>query len=105
MEEFQYPYTEYYGVESPCTVPVGQASKVEISGFVKLAEMKTALEDVQEFEIFFGAASVTDKLSLYTHVPVLLEACGHKEKPVAKAASALLTTMYAAHLSCQQVPH
>jgi len=36
MEEHQYPYTEYYGVESSCAVPSG-ASKVQISGFVKLA--------------------------------------------------------------------
>jgi cathepsin L len=36
FEEFQYPYTEYYGVESSCAVPQGQASKVQISGFVKL---------------------------------------------------------------------
>jgi len=64
----------------------------------KLAEKKTALEGVQEFETFFGAASVTGKLSLYIHVPVLLEACGHKEKQVAKAASTLLATMYAACL-------
>jgi cathepsin L len=33
MEIFQYPYTEYYGVESACAVPSGQ-SKVQLSGFV-----------------------------------------------------------------------
>ena len=37
MEIFQYPYTEYYGVESACAVPSGQ-SKVQLSGFVKLIE-------------------------------------------------------------------
>ena len=58
-----------------------------------------ALEGVQDFETLFGNASATGKLSLYTHVPALLEACGHKEKPVDKVASALLTTMYAACLT------
>ena len=58
-----------------------------------------ALEGVQDFETFFGNASAIGKLSLYTHVPALLEACGHKEKPVDKDASALLTTMYAACLT------
>ena len=57
------------------------------------------MEGVQDFETLFGNASVTGKLSLYTHVPALLEACGHKEKPVDKVASALLTTMYAACLT------
>ena len=46
-----------------------------------------------------GNASAIGKLSLYTHVPALLEACGHKEKPADKVASALLTTMYAACLT------
>ena len=70
-----------------------------IDCIAKLAEKKTALESVQEFETLFGIASVTGKLSLYTHVPAWLEACGHKEKPVDKDASALLTTMYAACLT------
>ena len=38
FEEFQYPYTSYYGVESECAAPKHQVSKVEISGFVKLTE-------------------------------------------------------------------
>ena len=72
----------------------------------KLAEKKIALEGDQEFETLFGAASVTSKFSLYTHVPGLLEACSHKEKPVDnKAISALLTSMYVAHLSYQHVSH
>ena len=58
-----------------------------------------ALEGVQDFETLFGNASATGKLSLYTHVPALLEACGHNEKPADKVASALLTTMYAACLT------
>jgi cathepsin L len=37
MEEYQYPYTEYYGVESACAVPP-YTSKVSITGFVKLVE-------------------------------------------------------------------
>ena len=37
MEEYQYPYTEYYGVESACAVPP-YASKVSITGFIKLVE-------------------------------------------------------------------
>jgi cathepsin L len=28
FEEFQYPYTSYYGVESTCAVPAAQTSKV-----------------------------------------------------------------------------
>ena len=56
-----------------------------IDCIAKLAEKTTALEGVQEFETLFGTASVTGKLSLDTHVPALLEACGHKEKPVGKA--------------------
>jgi len=38
LEEFQYPYTEYYGVESACNLPAGQVSKVSITGYVKLVE-------------------------------------------------------------------
>jgi len=38
FEEYEYPYTSYYGVESECAVPKRQVSKVEISGFVKLTE-------------------------------------------------------------------
>ena len=70
-----------------------------IDCIAKLAEKKTALEGVQEFEILFGTASVTGKLFPYTYVPALVGACGHNENPVAKVASALLTTMYAACLT------
>lgn len=35
FEEFQYPYTEYFGDESACAVPSG-VSKVQIGGFIKL---------------------------------------------------------------------
>ncbi len=40
LEEFQYPYTSYYGVESECAVPTqsGSTPKAKISGYVKLPE-------------------------------------------------------------------
>jgi cathepsin L len=38
VEEYQYPYTEYYGVESSCNVPKLTIPKVKLSGFVRLGE-------------------------------------------------------------------
>ncbi len=40
LEEFQYPYSSYYGVESECVVPTqpGSTPKAKISGYVKLPE-------------------------------------------------------------------
>ena len=37
-DEFQLPYTEYYGLESKCELPTNQIPKAKISGFVKLEE-------------------------------------------------------------------
>jgi len=39
VESFQYPYDEYYGVESKCNVPTA-APKAQIRGFVQLASNK-----------------------------------------------------------------
>jgi len=38
FEEYQVPYTEYYGVESACVLPRLAIPKVKISGFVRLGE-------------------------------------------------------------------
>jgi hypothetical protein len=39
-DEFQCPYTEYYGQESQCVLPTssGTIPKAKISGYVKLEE-------------------------------------------------------------------
>ena len=61
FEEFQYPYTEYFGDESACAVPSG-VSKVQISGFVKLAsnnylELMNAVATIGPMAISVDAAS------------------------------------------------
>jgi len=61
----------------------------------KLADKKTALEGVQAFEAFFTAADAKERISLYSHVPKLMDACASKEKPVAQAGRALVSLMYA----------
>jgi len=61
----------------------------------KLADKKTILEGVQGFEALFAGATVAARISLYQHVPKLMEACGDKQKTVAQAAAALLKMMYA----------
>jgi len=38
MEEFQYSYSSYFGVESGCAVPEGTAPKAIVDGYVKLGE-------------------------------------------------------------------
>jgi len=38
VQEYQYPYTSYYGVESTCNVPILARPKVKLSGFVRLGE-------------------------------------------------------------------
>jgi cathepsin L len=40
LEEFQYPYVSYYGIESNCAIPTqsGSTPKAKISGYVKLPE-------------------------------------------------------------------
>jgi cathepsin L len=37
-DEFQLPYTEFYGQESQCVIPSGTTPKAKISGYVKLEE-------------------------------------------------------------------
>jgi cathepsin L len=37
-DEFQYPYTEYYGQEAQCVLPTNTVPKAKISGYVKLQE-------------------------------------------------------------------
>jgi cathepsin L len=44
LEEFQYPYTSYYGVDAACSMPSGQAGVATINGYVQLpANNYTAL--------------------------------------------------------------
>jgi elongation factor 3 len=61
----------------------------------KLADKKAALEGVQGFEELFDKADAKARISLYSHVPKLMEACGDKQKPVAQAATAFVKKMYA----------
>jgi len=60
----------------------------------KLSDKKTALEGLQSFEALFAEANAKVRISLYSHVPKLMEACGDKQKPVAQAAAALVKNMY-----------
>jgi elongation factor 3 len=60
----------------------------------KLGDKKAALEGLQGFETIFAEANPRARISLYTHVPKLMEACGDKQKPVAQAAAALVKNMY-----------
>merc|ERR1719262_2161590 len=60
----------------------------------KLADKKTALEGLQEFETLFTEADAKTKVSLYSHVPQLMEACADKQKPVAQNAASLVKLMY-----------
>jgi cathepsin L len=62
LEEFEYPYTSYYGVENACAVPTGQVSKVVIGGYVKLtennyAELMTAVAEVGPIAVSVDASS------------------------------------------------
>jgi hypothetical protein len=61
----------------------------------KLGDKKTALEGIQAFETLFVAADAKARISMYSFVPQLMEACGSKEKPVAQSARALAAKMYA----------
>jgi elongation factor 3 len=61
----------------------------------KLGDKKTALEGLQAFEALFAEATPKARVELYSHVPKLMDACGDKQKPVAQAAAALVTNMYA----------
>jgi len=61
----------------------------------KLGDKKTALEGIQAFESLFAGSEEKAKIGLYSSVPELMDACGSKEKPVAKAAGALIALMYA----------
>jgi len=61
----------------------------------KLGDKKTALEGIQAFETLFAAADAKARISLYSFVPQVMEACGSKEKPVSQAARALASLMYA----------
>jgi cathepsin L len=38
FEEFQYPYTSYYGKNADCLAPTGTSPHASINGYVKLAE-------------------------------------------------------------------
>jgi hypothetical protein len=60
----------------------------------KLADKKAALEGVQGFAALFAEASASAKVSLYSYVPQLMEACGDKQKPVANAAATLVKGIY-----------
>jgi elongation factor 3 len=60
----------------------------------KLGDKKAALEGLQGFETLFAEANPRARISLYTHVPKLMEACGDKQKPVAQAAAAWVKNMY-----------
>ena len=35
-EEYQYPYTSYYGIETTCSIPETQKPVVHIDGYIKL---------------------------------------------------------------------
>jgi len=61
----------------------------------KLADKKTALEGVQGFESLLDGASAQDKLVLYSFIPQVMLASADKQKPVAQAASALVTKIFA----------
>ena len=61
----------------------------------KIGQKATALEGVQGFESLFAAADAKARISLYSYIPNLMEACGDKQKPVMQAAIALVKNMYA----------
>jgi len=60
----------------------------------KLAQKGTALEGIQTFESLFTGADDKTRVPLYAAVPEIMEATGHKEKPIAQAATALVKNMY-----------
>jgi elongation factor 3 len=60
----------------------------------KLNDKKTALEGLQGLEALFAEADTKARIDFLSHTPVLMEACGDKQKPVAQAAAALVKNMF-----------
>lgn len=60
----------------------------------QLADKKAALGALTEFQKLWDDSNAKDRISLFTHIPKLMEACSDKQKPVAVGAQALVKTMY-----------
>jgi len=72
---------------------VAKSSASEV--IAKLGDKKTALEAVQGFESLLDGADAQGKIVLYSFIPQMMLAAADKQKPVAQAANALITKIYA----------
>lgn len=61
----------------------------------RLADKNAALESIEVFDALFTGATAMAKISLYVHIPKLMDACGDKQKSVSTAAATLVKKMYA----------
>jgi len=57
-------------------------------------DKKTAVAGLQSFEELFKKSNAKERISLYSHVPKLMDACGDKVKTTSAAAAALVKMMY-----------
>jgi len=67
---------------------------MEAECIAKLGDKKTALEGLHAFESLFASAALRARISLYAHIPKLMDACADKQKLVAQAAADLVKKMY-----------